>query len=146
MEPQIQNLLGMPRGDLEAYFSSLGEKAFRARQLMRWMYRRSVLDVDAMTDLSHSLRGHLAGHAQFGLPPISRRQQSEDGTVKWLLDVGQGQEIETVFIPEAGPRDSVCVFPGWLCNGLPLLCNGSAGVQSQFDGGGNNWSGIAGDT
>jgi 23S rRNA (adenine2503-C2)-methyltransferase len=108
MEAQIQNLLGMPRGDLEAYFSSLGEKAFRARQLMRWMYRRSVLDVDAMTDLSRSLRGHLAGHAQFGLPPISRRQQSKDGTVKWLLDVGQGQEIETVFIPEAG-RGTLCV-------------------------------------
>ena len=62
MEPQNQNLLGMPRGDLEAYFSSLGEKTFRARQLMRWMYRRSVLDIDAMTDLSRGLRDQLGGH------------------------------------------------------------------------------------
>jgi 23S rRNA (adenine2503-C2)-methyltransferase len=108
MEPQIQNLLGMPRGDLEAYFSSMGEKAFRARQLMRWMYRRSVLDVDEMTDLSRGLRDQLGGHAQFVLPPVSDRQQSIDGTVKWLLDVGQGQQIETVFIPEAG-RGTLCV-------------------------------------
>ena len=108
MELQNKNLLGMPRGDLEAYFSSMGEKAFRARQLMRWMYRRSVLDIDAMTDLSRDLREHLVGRIQFGLPPISRRQQSEDGTIKWLLDVGHGQEVETVFIPE-GARGTLCV-------------------------------------
>lgn len=108
MEPQNQNLLGMPRGDLEAYFSSLGEKTFRARQLMRWMYRRSVLDIDAMTDLSRGLRDQLGGHVEFILPPISQRQKSADGTVKWLLDVGQGQQVETVFIPEAG-RGTLCV-------------------------------------
>jgi len=108
MEPLNQNLLGMPRGDLEAYFSSLGEKAFRARQLMRWMYRRSVLDIDAMTDLSHGLRDQLGNRVQFLLPPVSRHQQSTDGTMKWLLDVGQGQQVETVFIPEAG-RGTLCV-------------------------------------
>jgi 23S rRNA (adenine2503-C2)-methyltransferase len=108
MEPQIQNLLGMPRGDLEAYFSSLGEKTFRARQLMRWMYRRSVLDIDSMTDLSIGLRGQLAGQIDLGLPPVTQRQQSQDGTVKWLLDVGHGQQVEMVFIPEA-ERGTLCV-------------------------------------
>jgi 23S rRNA (adenine2503-C2)-methyltransferase len=108
MEPQTQNLLGMPRGDLEAYFSSLGEKTFRARQLMRWMYRRSVLDVDSMTDLSIGLRGQLAGQIDLGLPPVTQRQQSQDGTVKWLLDVGHGQQVEMVFIPEA-ERGTLCV-------------------------------------
>lgn len=108
MEPQTQNLLGMPRGDLEAYFSSLGEKTFRARQLMRWMYRRSVLDIDSMTDLSIGLRGQLAGQIDLGLPPVTQRQQSQDGTVKWLLDVGHGQQVEMVFIPEA-ERGTLCV-------------------------------------
>jgi 23S rRNA (adenine2503-C2)-methyltransferase len=108
MESQLRNLLGMPRNDLEAYFSSLGEKAFRARQLMRWIYRRSVLDLDAMTDLSVSLRRTLATAAEFSLPPVSSRHDSADGTVKWLLDVGDGQKVETVYIPEAS-RGTLCV-------------------------------------
>jgi 23S rRNA (adenine2503-C2)-methyltransferase len=108
MDLNSQNLLGMPRGDLEAYFSSMGEKPFRARQLMQWMYRRSVLDPGRMTDLSLTLREKLGGDISFGLPAIRSRQLSADGTVKWLLDVGQGQDIETVFIPEAG-RGTLCV-------------------------------------
>lgn len=108
MESQAQNLLGMPRTDLEAYFATLGEKSFRARQLMRWMYRRSVFDVAGMTDLSMGLRDQLSAAVTFGLPVISRRQDSADGTVKWLLDVGHGQEIETVYIPEPG-RGTLCV-------------------------------------
>jgi 23S rRNA (adenine2503-C2)-methyltransferase len=108
MDQPVQNLLGMPRGDLEAYFSSLGEKPFRARQVMRWLYRRSILDVTAMTDLSTSLRDRLMTSVSLILPPIADCQQSADGTVKWLLDVGHGQQVETVFIPEA-ERGTLCV-------------------------------------
>ena len=103
-----QNLLGLPRSDLENFFSELGEKPFRARQLMRWLYRRSILDLDAMTDLSVALRSSLAGQVQLTLPTVRSRQQSADGTVKWLIDVGRGQEIETVFIPEEA-RGTLCV-------------------------------------
>lgn len=102
------NLLGMPRADLEAYFSSMGEKPFRARQLMRWLYRRSVLDLEEMTDLSVSLRDHLQGRISLGLPAVQQKQVSVDGTVKWLLDVGGAQSVETVFIPEEG-RGTLCV-------------------------------------
>ncbi len=108
MNTESLNLLGMPRGDLEAYFSSMGEKPFRARQLMRWMYRRSVLDLAEMTDLSQALRDHLNGKISLGLPDVRDRQQSTDGTVKWLLDVGKSQDVETVFIPEEG-RGTLCV-------------------------------------
>jgi 23S rRNA (adenine2503-C2)-methyltransferase len=108
MNANVQNLLGMPRGDLEAYFSSMGEKPFRARQLMRWMYRRSVLDISEMTDLSQALRDHLDGKIDLSLPVVRDRQKSVDGTVKWLLDVGKGQDIEAVFIPEEG-RGTLCV-------------------------------------
>ena len=108
MAEQIKNLLGMPRGELETYFSAMGEKTFRAQQIMRWLYRRSVFDIDAMTDLSAALRDRLAGSVSLSLPPIADRQQSTDGTVKWLLDVGHGQQVETVFIPESG-RGTLCV-------------------------------------
>ena len=108
MAEQIKNLLGLPRGELETYFSAMGEKTFRAQQIMRWLYRRSVFDIDAMTDLSAALRDRLAGSVSLSLPPIADRQQSTDGTVKWLLDVGHGQQVETVFIPESG-RGTLCV-------------------------------------
>jgi 23S rRNA (adenine2503-C2)-methyltransferase len=108
MNANEQNLLGMPRGALEAYFSAMGEKPFRARQLMRWMYRRSVLDIREMTDLSQSLRDHLDGKINLSLPMVRDRQESVDGTVKWLLDVGKGQDVEAVFIPEEG-RGTLCV-------------------------------------
>jgi 23S rRNA (adenine2503-C2)-methyltransferase len=98
----------MTRNDLEAYFASLGEKPFHARQVMRWMYRRSVLDPSEMTDLSVSLRERLSAEIDVKLPDVTSRQQSEDGTVKWLINVGNGQEIETVFIPE-DRRGTLCV-------------------------------------
>ncbi len=100
--------LGLPRQELEQLFSGLGEKPFRARQLMRWMYGRGVLDPVAMTDLSAVLRATLAERADFRLPVIDTVQESSDGTTKWRLSVGAGQLIETVFIPEEA-RGTLCV-------------------------------------
>jgi 23S rRNA (adenine2503-C2)-methyltransferase len=100
--------LGLPRADLEQLFAGLGEKPFRARQLMRWLYGRGVLEPAAMTDLSGALRETLARRADFSLPRIDAVQESADGTTKWRLAVGAGQLIETVFIPEEG-RGTLCV-------------------------------------
>ncbi len=100
--------LGLPRPELEQLFSGLGEKPFRARQLMRWMYGRGVLDPAAMTDLSATLRDTLGARADFRLPAIDTVQESSDGTTKWRLAVGAGQLIETVFIPEEA-RGTLCV-------------------------------------
>ncbi len=102
------NLLGMPRRELENYFSELGAKPFRARQLMRWLYRDAVLDVTDMTDLSQALRTKLQERACFSLPNVTRMQKAKDGTIKWLINVGGGQDIETVFIPEPS-RGTLCV-------------------------------------
>ncbi len=101
-------LLGLPRAELEELFASLGEKPFRARQLMRWLYGRGVLEPAAMTDLSVALRETLAARADLALPAIAGVHESADGTVKWRLAVGQGQLVETVFIPEPG-RGTLCV-------------------------------------
>jgi len=100
--------LGLPRPELEQLFAELGEKPFRARQLMRWMYGRGVLDPAAMTDLSGELRDTLARRADFSLPAIDEAHESVDGTTKWRLAVGSGQLVETVFIPEEG-RGTLCV-------------------------------------
>jgi len=102
------NLLGLSRGSLERAFVDMGEKPFRARQLMRWVYGRAELDPERMTDLSLALRERLAGGDRFRLPAVRARQDAADGVVKWQLEAGRNQAIETVFIPEAD-RGTLCV-------------------------------------
>jgi len=102
------NLLGLDRDALDAYVARLEEKPFRARQLMRWIHRRGAADFDTMSDLAKSLRAKLAGRATIAAPAVVRDGVSADGTRKWLLDVGKGDAIETVFIPE-DDRGTLCV-------------------------------------
>lgn len=102
------NLLGMSQRELETLFADLGEKPFRARQLLQWMYQRGVTDFDAMTDLSKALRERLAERATITLPRVDSEHRSTDGTVKWLFASGSGQRVEAVFIPEAG-RGTLCI-------------------------------------
>jgi len=102
------NLLDFDADGLVAYCDSLGEKAFRARQLLRWIHQAGQSDFGAMTDLAKSLRTKLAGRAVVRSPPVVSDHVSSDGTRKWLLDVGQGNAIETVFIPETR-RGTLCI-------------------------------------
>jgi len=102
------NLLGLPESGLEAFFADLGEKPFRARQVMQWIHQRAAADFASMTDLSKPLRERLDQVADLALPRVISEQRSTDGTVKWLFDSDAGQAIETVFIPEPG-RGTLCV-------------------------------------
>ncbi len=102
------NLFGMDRPALEAYFQSLGEKPFRARQVMQWLYQRGVADFDAMTDIAKSLRVVLHAHAEVRTPELIQENISADGTRKWLLRVDSGNAVETVFIPE-DRRGTLCI-------------------------------------
>ena len=102
------NLLGLPPDRLAELFVSLGEKPFRARQIMRWVYQRGVGDFAAMTDLSVKLRERLEAVAEVRTPTVLRDEHSADGTRKWLLDVGANQAVETVFIPEPN-RATLCI-------------------------------------
>src|SRR5690606_35730951 len=102
------NLLDLDRAALERYFVELGESAFRARQVMQWIYQRRVTDFNAMTDLGKALRARLAEIAEIRLPEVRADQRSADGTRKWLLAVPGGSAIETVFIPESD-RGTLCV-------------------------------------
>ena len=102
------NLIGLAGRDLEEFFGSLDERPYRARQLLGWLYQRGVLDFRQMTDISLRLRKRLELIASLSLPDVIREERSADGTRKWLLDVGAGQAVETVFIPEPG-RSTLCI-------------------------------------
>ena len=102
------NLIGLQRSGLEQFFARIGEKPFRARQVMQWIHQRGVVDFDAMTDLSKALRTRLVDAAEVALPEVISEHASADGTVKWLFKSGGGQAIETVFIPEPG-RGTLCI-------------------------------------
>ena len=102
------NLLNYDLAGLTAHFAQMGEKPFRARQVMRWMHQGAAGDFDAMTDLAKSLRAKLKESAQVGVPALMTAQEGRDGTRKWLLDVGTGNGVETVFIPETD-RGTLCI-------------------------------------
>lgn len=102
------NLLDFDLEGLAALCDSLGEKRFRAVQLYRWIHQKGESDFDRMSDLAKSLRAKLAGVAEVRGLPLLSEQRSTDGTVKWLFDVGAGNAVEAVYIPELD-RGTLCV-------------------------------------
>lgn len=102
------NLLNFDLPGLTAHFAQMGEKPFRARQVMRWMHLGGIADFTDMTDLAKSLRHKLLDNAEVKVPDLLIEQKSADGTCKWLLDVGTGNGVETVFIPE-DTRGTLCI-------------------------------------
>jgi 23S rRNA (adenine2503-C2)-methyltransferase len=109
----LVNLLNFNQKQLADYFTSIGEKPFRAKQLMRWMHHFGVLDLDQMTDIAKVLREKLRQEAEFKLPDVQLEQISDDGTRKWLIGTnnlkdGTANSVETVFIPE-DDRGTLCI-------------------------------------
>ena len=102
------NLIGLDQEALRGFCAGLGEKPYRARQLLRWIHHAGVDDFSAMTDMSRPLRERLAESASIAAPHVLSESTAADGTRKWLLDVGTGNAIETVFIPEAN-RGTLCI-------------------------------------
>ncbi len=106
------NLLGMTRTELEGFVAGFGAKPFRARQLLKWIYRRGEADFSRMTDLARDFRAELAMRAEVTVPEIVSARTASDGTRKWLLRMpgaaGNAQVVETVFIPEPG-RGTLCI-------------------------------------
>jgi 23S rRNA (adenine2503-C2)-methyltransferase len=101
-------LLGLPPDALEAFVDSLGEKPFRAKQVSRWLHQRFAHDPAQMTDLSKSLRDKLAATSTIAGPGVIRDTTAPDGTRKWLLDAGDGNAVESVYIPE-DDRGTLCI-------------------------------------
>jgi 23S rRNA (adenine2503-C2)-methyltransferase len=104
----VKNLLDLDAAGLAALIAELGEKPFHAGQISRWVHQRLVGDAAAMTDLSRALREKLAAVAEIRGPAVISDTTATDGTRKWLLDVGAGNAIEMVYIPE-DDRGTLCV-------------------------------------
>ena len=102
------NLLDFDLDGLTVFCEGLGEKAFRAKQLYRWIHQKGASDFAQMSDLAKSLRDKLAGIAHVTPLKVLTEQKSSDGTIKWLFDVGNGDAVEAVFIPEAD-RNTLCI-------------------------------------
>ena len=108
------NLLGMTRAELEAFFEQMGEKKFRAGQVMKWIHQFGVTDFEAMTNISGKLREKLSAIAEVQAPEVVHRHYSKDGTRKWVFRVGDGEGslVETVLIPaddKTGARKTLCI-------------------------------------
>jgi len=102
------NLLDLDRQGLEDYFSELGEKSFRASQVIQWIHQKAVTDFQQMSNLSQALRDHLQNNTVIHPPEVVYDATSVDGTRKWLLQLDDGNRIETVYIPE-DDRGTLCV-------------------------------------
>ncbi len=129
MHPARINLLGLPRAGLEGFFTELGERPYRARQVMKWIYQRGVGEFAGMTDLSKDLRARLERVAEVRAPRVTSRHESVDGTRKWLVQIDSAQAVETVFIPEAN-RGTLCVSSQVGC---ALDCSFCATGQQGFN-------------
>jgi len=123
------NLLGLDRQLMEDYFRSIGDKPFRAAQVLQWIHQRGVTDFEQMTNLGKSLRAHLAEHCEIRPPEIVLAQQASDGVRKWVLQVDATNRIETVFIPEEG-RGTLCVSSQVGC---ALDCSFCSTAQQGFN-------------
>ena len=123
------NLLDLDRKGLRALFSEMGEKPFRADQLMKWLYHFGVSDFEQMTNINKALRAKLAARCEIVAPEISSYQKSTDGTIKFAINVGQGQEVETVYIPEED-RATLCVSSQVGC---ALECTFCSTAQQGFN-------------
>jgi 23S rRNA (adenine2503-C2)-methyltransferase len=116
--PDKVNLLNYNKTDLENYFLELGEKKFRAVQIIKWIHQQGIVDFNEMTNLSLALRTYLNEHAEITFPQIAEHKVSQDGTQKWLFKLYDDNFIETVFIPEEG-RGTLCISSQVGC---PIKC------------------------
>ena len=116
------NLIGMDRADMEVALTELGEPKFRAKQLYQWVYNRGVTDFEAMTNMAKPLRTKLAEIFRIERPKITAHQLSEDGTQKWLFRYEDGNEAETVFIPD-GERGTLCISSQVGCSLTCKFCH-----------------------
>lgn len=123
------NLLNFDLPQLTAFFAEIGEKPFRAKQVMRWMHHFGESDFTRMSDLAKSLREKLSVSAEVEPPRLIKEQLSDDGTRKWLLDVGAGNGIETVFIPE-DERGTLCISSQVGC---ALACSFCSTARQGFN-------------
>jgi 23S rRNA (adenine2503-C2)-methyltransferase len=128
-QPKKINLLDLTREGLRAFFKEMGEKPFRAEQIMKWIYQQGVSDFELMTNLNKALRTKLQSKCEIKAPEIAYQQNATDGTIKFALKLEGGQEVETVWIPD-GDRATLCVSSQVGC---ALECTFCSTAQQGFN-------------
>lgn len=132
MPTQLTNLLGLSKTKMEAFLLELGEKPFRAIQLMKWIHQQGETDFDAMTNISKSLRASLKECAEIRPPLLKECYEAEDGCFKWIVEVNSGSSVEMVYIPEAG-RGTLCISSQAGCSLDCKFCaTGKQGFNSDL--------------
>jgi 23S rRNA (adenine2503-C2)-methyltransferase len=129
------DLAGLDRAEIEALVESLGYPRFHARQIYQWIWKRDVTDIAGMTDLSRDLRSALQLAAMVGTPTVARHEVSEDGTRKLVLRLGDGRQIESVFIPDT-PAQTFCISTQVGCAmGCAFCLTGKMGLVRNLTAG-----------
>jgi len=132
MTSQRTNLLGLSKTQLEAFLLTLGERPFRATQLLKWIHQQGVSDFDAMTNISKALRERLKEVAEIRPPRIRQRFDAKDGCYKWIVEVTSGSGVEMVYIPESG-RGMLCISSQAGCSLDCSFCaTGKQGFNSDL--------------
>tara|TARA_R100001163_G_C5061728_1_gene198671 strand:+ start:1136 stop:2266 length:1131 start_codon:yes stop_codon:yes gene_type:complete len=132
MPTQRTNLLGLSKSKMEAFLQTLGERPFRAIQLMKWIHQQGVTDFDQMSNISKELRAKLKECAEVRPPLIKDCFAAKDGCFKWIVEVESGSSVETVFIPEAG-RGTLCISSQAGCSLDCSFCaTGKQGFNSDL--------------
>ena len=130
--PERINLLGMTRQKMEAWLVSIGEKPFRAQQILKWIHHSGIDDFEQMSNLGKGLRAKLSEIAEIRPPRVVRQLDSKDGTRKWAIEVGGNNLVETVFIPD-GQRGTLCVSSQVGCSLDCSFCStGKQGFQRDL--------------
>jgi 23S rRNA (adenine2503-C2)-methyltransferase len=132
MPYSLTNLLGLNRQQMEAFLQELGEKPFRAVQLLKWIHQQGVTDFDAMTNIAKALREKLKAVAEIRPPRIRDVFDAQDGCYKWIVEVESGSGVEMVYIPEAG-RGTLCISSQAGCSLDCSFCaTGKQGFNSDL--------------
>jgi 23S rRNA (adenine2503-C2)-methyltransferase len=132
MPTQLTNLLGLSKTKMEAFLLELGEKPFRAIQLMKWIHQQGETNFDEMTNISKSLRASLKECAEIRPPLLKECYESKDGCYKWIVEVASGSSVEMVYIPEAG-RGTLCISSQAGCSLDCKFCaTGKQGFNSDL--------------
>jgi 23S rRNA (adenine2503-C2)-methyltransferase len=128
----MQNIVGFPEEEIKEFIVELGEKPFRASQILTWIYHHKARGFDVMTNLSKDLRARLSENFLYSLPPIKKKSTSSDGTIKYLFEFEDGSDIESVWMPSEG-RNTLCISTQVGCRMACTFClTGQLGLKRNL--------------
>ncbi len=128
----MQNIVGFPEEEIKEILTKWGEKPFRTSQILTWIYHHKARGFEVMTNLSKNLRARLSENFHYSLPPIKKKSASNDGTIKYLFELEDGSDIESVWMPSEG-RNTLCISTQVGCRMACTFClTGQLGLKRNL--------------